>query len=133
MNFKNHHLLLTISVVALALFGLSACQPRDSKNSSANGPFQCIAATITIAGKPTTTVVEWNAVTGAARLLDSMVVTSKATGAQNIVVGWISLGDLQSTINEIVNRNQAQQPAPQKTLPAGAADNKRAASSTKAK
>ncbi|MCX6957196.1 MAG: hypothetical protein NT164_01455 [Verrucomicrobiae bacterium] len=113
MKFKNKNLFYSLVVLSLAACALAACQPRASKNGAGDGPFQCISATIMVAGKPTTTVVEWNEKTGMARILDSMVVTSKATGSQNVVIGWIPLGDLQGAIQEIVNRNQAmQQQAP---------------------
>lgn len=113
MNFKNKNLFYSLLVLSLAACALAACQKHTPKNGAGDGPFQCISATIMVAGKPTTTVLEWNEKTGMARILDSMVVTSKATGAQTIVIGWIPLGDLQGAIQEIVNRNQAlQQQAP---------------------
>ena len=113
MKFKNKNFFSLTLVLALVACALAACQHSAPKNGSGDGPFQCISATIMVAGKPTTTVVEWNEKTGMARILDSMVVTSKATGAQNVVIGWIPLGDLQGAIQEIVNRNQAiQQQAP---------------------
>lgn len=119
MKFKNLFSFVVVPVVIAA--GVTACQPHSSKEMS-DGTFQCISATITIAGKPTTTVVEWNTKTGMTRLLDSMVVTSKATGAQNVVVGWVPLGDLQAAIQEIVSRNQAMQQqaasTPQNVAPA---------------
>lgn len=120
MNFKN------LLALALAL-PLIACQSRTAKNSADDNPFQCISATIMVAGKPTTTVLEWNTKTGMARILDSMVVTSKATGAQNILIGWVPLGDLQGALQEIVSRNQAlqqQTPAsPQNAAPAPTQEN----------
>lgn len=119
MKFKNPFTFIIVPI--LTIIALTACQ-RHSKDTANDGSFQCISATIMIAGKPTTTVVEWNSKTGMARILDSMVVTSKATGAQNVVVGWIPLGDLQSAIQEIVARNQAAQPqqpvAAQSAVPA---------------
>ncbi len=128
MNFKNKNLLYSFLVLVLAICGLAACQSRASKNGAGDGPFQCISATIMVAGKPTTTVLEWNEKTGMARILDSMVVTSKATGAQNVVIGWIPLGDLQSAIQEIVSRNQAlQQQAPPVTQNAASAPPQEAA------
>ena len=123
MNFKNR---FTFSIaLILAIVVLTACQ-RHSKEVANDGSFQCISATIMIAGKPTTTVVEWNSKTGMARILDSMVVTSKATGAQNVVVGWIPLGDLQSAIQEIVARNQAVQQQPVAAQSAVSASNQEA-------
>ncbi len=113
MNLKNKNLLSLLFVFTLVSSAFVACQPRNPKNGISEGPFQCISATIMVAGKPTTTVLEWNTKTGMARILDSMVVTSKATGSQNVVVGWVPLGDLQGAIQEIVSRNQAiQQQAP---------------------
>jgi len=120
MKFKNLFSFAVIPIVIAA--ALTACQRHSSRDADGEGPFQCISATFMIAGKPTTTVVEWNTTTGMARILDSMVVTSKATGSQNVVVGWIPLGDLQSAMQEIMNRNQAMQqqaaPAPQNIAPA---------------
>ena len=137
MNFKNKNLLSLILILALTACALVACQPRAAKNGAGDGPFQCISATIMVAGKPTTTVLEWNEKTGIARILDSMVVTSKATGAQNVVIGWIPLGDLQGAIQEIVNRNQAMQqqapPAAQNVMPAAVQEATAAASAKKRK
>ncbi|MBM3857912.1 MAG: hypothetical protein FJ390_08155 [Verrucomicrobia bacterium] len=129
MNFKNLFSFIAIPVVIIA--ALTACQRNSSRDANSEGPFQCISATIMIAGKPTATVVQWNAKTGMARILDSMVVTSKATGAQNVVVGWIPLGDLQGAIQEIMSRNQQamqQQVAP--TPQAVAPEQEAAAGST---
>jgi len=137
MNFKNKNLFYSLLVLSLVACGFVACQPRAPKNGAGDGPFQCISATIMVAGKPTTTVVEWNEKTGMARILDSMVVTSKATGAQNIVIGWIPLGDLQGAIQEIVSRNQALQQqapsAPQNVAPAASQEAPASASSPSAK
>lgn len=108
MKFNSLFSFGVISVSIAIVVAFTACQ-RHSSNEMRDGSFQCIAATIMIAGKPTTTVVEWNTKTGMARLLDSMIVTSKATGTQNVVVGWIPLGDLQGAIQEIVARNQTMQ------------------------
>lgn len=129
MNFQNKSLLSVTSLLLLIASLLAACHSRTSKDANAEGgSFQCISSTIMIAGKPTATVLEWNTKTGTARILDSMLVTSKATGAQNVVVGWIPLGDLQGAIQEIVTRNQAlqqqQQAAPvvQQATPAVSQD-----------
>ena len=133
MKFKNLSLLIILSA------GLVACQPKTSHVSNGgDGPFECIAATITVAGKPMTTVIQWNAKTGMARLLDTMVVTSKATGAQNIAIGWMPLGDLQASIQELIAHNQAAsqaQQAPQSNVasPAPAQETVAATSAKKKK
>ncbi|MBX9742329.1 MAG: hypothetical protein K2W99_02140 [Chthoniobacterales bacterium] len=95
---------------------LVACQPNKPKATSENGTYQCINANITIAGKPTTVLIEWNSQTGTARLLDSAIFTSKTTGAQNVILGWVPLGELNQVIQEVLQRDQQQQkmtaPAP---------------------
>ncbi len=128
MKFKNTFSFIVLFVTAVA--ALTACQRHASRDLGNDGAFQCISATIMIAGKPTTTVVEWNTKTGMARILDSMVVTSKATGTQNVVIGWIPLGDLQNAIQEIVNRNQAAQ---QQATPAATSEAPGSASATAGK
>lgn len=95
--------------VAMMLAVLTACQPNTHKPTSENGTYQCLNATITIAGKPTTVLIEWNTQTGVARLLDSAILTSKTTGAQNIALGWVPLGELRQVIQEVLQRDQQQQ------------------------
>jgi len=90
----------------IAVTGLVACQPKAVRQITNSGDFQCIAATITLGGKPVTSVVQWNTKTGMTRLLDSAVFTSKATGSQNTLVGWVPLGDLNVAVQELLNREQ---------------------------
>lgn len=103
---------------------LIGCQPTRHKTTSDNGMYQCINASITIGGKPTTVLVEWNTQTGVARFLDSAIFTSKTTGAQNAVLGWVPLGELNQVIQEVLHREQ-QQPttlAPTTTLPSSSSN-----------
>ncbi len=88
-----------------------ACQPKHAKTPTTadNGTYQCIAATISVAGKPMTVLVEWNTQTGVARLLDSAVFTSKTNGTQTSLIGWVPLGELNQVIQEVLLREQQQQ------------------------
>ncbi len=99
---------LFVSVASIALI---ACQPKHPKapTSADNGTYQCIAATITVAGKPMAALVEWNTQTGVARLLDSAVFTSKTAGTQSSLIGWVPLGELNQVIQEVLLREQQQQ------------------------
>lgn len=114
--------------ITAAAIGLVACEPNKNttKNTNENGPYQCIAANITVGGKPMPVLIEWNAQTGVARFLDSAIFTSKSNGAQRTVVGWVPLGELNQVIQEVLKREQQQQQQHQKvvnavTMPSGAA------------
>lgn len=97
---KINKLFLLVSAAALV-----ACQPKKTNNDDS---FQCIGATLTIGGKQVPSVIEWNTKTGAARVIDSTTLVSRS-GAQNTVIGWVPLTDLQNVVQEIIARNQAAQ------------------------
>ena len=89
-----------------------------------------------VGGKPVATVIQWNTQTGMTRIIDSIVMTSKVTGAQNALVGWVGLNDLNAAVREAVTREQALIQQRQKQLSAAqanAAPAPKASASTKSK
>ncbi|OHE74811.1 MAG: hypothetical protein A3F67_06080 [Verrucomicrobia bacterium RIFCSPHIGHO2_12_FULL_41_10] len=102
--------LKSLSILLSCTFVLTACQQKSATKANADdNNFQCISATIMVGGKPITTVIQWNAKTGVTRLIDSVAMISKVTGAQNTLVGWVPLGDLNTAVQEAVAREQAVQ------------------------
>ena len=101
--------LSTLPLIAVACL-LSACQ-KEAPVAIEPPSFQCIAAKLTIGDKQVDSVVQWNAKTGEARLLNAASFADKATGQNGNLIGWVPLVDLQQAVQNLQAQMQAQQKA----------------------
>ncbi len=62
---------------------------------------QCIAAKVSIGDKQIDSVIQWNVVTGEARLLNAASFSDKSTGKQGSLIGWVPLVDLQQALRNL--------------------------------
>lgn len=85
-----------IILVACCLI-TAACKKEAPEQNS----IQCIAAKVSIGDKQIDSVIQWNAVTGEARLLNAASFSDKSTGKQGSLIGWVPLVDLQQALRNL--------------------------------
>lgn len=86
---------LVVFLVACFL-PLAACNKAPDQH-----PIQCIAAKVSIGDKQIDSVIQWNDMTGEARLLNAASFSDKSTGKQGSLIGWVPLVDLQQTLRNM--------------------------------
>lgn len=99
---------LSISILATACIGLVSCKKEAPVAVSEEPSYKCISAVITIGGKSVNSVVEWNTLTGDARLLNSASFADKSSGQQGSIMGWVPLVNLQQAVQNLASQIQAQ-------------------------
>lgn len=73
---------------------LAACKKQVPEQQS----IQCIAAKVSIGDKQIDSVIQWNVMTGEARLLNAAFISDNSTGKKGSLIGWVPLVDLQQAL-----------------------------------
>lgn len=83
---------------------LGACcliLPACKKQVPQQQTIQCIAAKVSIGDKQMDSVIQWNVMSGEARLLNAASFSDKSTGKQGSLIGWVPLVDLQQALRNM--------------------------------
>lgn len=84
-------------ILVVCFLMTAACK----KEAPGQNSIQCIAAKVSIGDKQIDSVIQWNVVTGEARLLNAASFSDKSTGKQGSLIGWVPLVDLQQALRNL--------------------------------